>query len=243
GRSPRGGGSARARRALAARRETRPAALVGVAGLDDHRGRRRPRRRVRGQLAQPGHLGGVVVRRGPRLDDDHLALHRVARALRDERAHRAEVGRRLVPSAGPVLPLRVVRPPAERLGHRVQRPRRRGDDLGDRAHAAARLGEAAPLAAARLGRHRRRGRAEHPLRRAGGRGARRLDRRRRGSGHPRPDRGVRDLRHRHPGVRGALARRERRLLRARRVRRPGRAGGRLLRDLHGVRRRLLRRTL
>ncbi|CAA9531969.1 MAG: hypothetical protein AVDCRST_MAG30-3881, partial [uncultured Solirubrobacteraceae bacterium] len=226
--------AAGARRALAARRPPSTAAVLGVAGVDDRRGHRRPGRRLRGELAQPARVGRLLVRRRPGLDDDHLALHGRPRALREQRAHGAEVGRRLLPPARPLLPLRVVRPAAERLGHRVQRLGRRSHGLGDHRDAAAGLGQAAALAAAGLRRNRRRGRAEPPVRRSGCRGAGRAGRRRRGSRDPRPDRRVRDLRDRHQGVRGAVAGRGRRLLRACRVHRGGGdagTGGRVRRRL------------
>ena len=115
-----------ARRPLATRRQARPTALLGLARLDEHRGHRRSRRRLRGELAQSAHLGCLVVRRGARVDDHHLAVHRVAHAFGHERADRAEVGGRLVPPPGPLLPLRVLRPAHQRQRDRVQRNPREG---------------------------------------------------------------------------------------------------------------------
>ncbi|CAA9484493.1 MAG: hypothetical protein AVDCRST_MAG38-2241, partial [uncultured Solirubrobacteraceae bacterium] len=209
---------AAARRRLAAGGPARAAALVGVAGVDDRRGRRRPGRRPGGQLAQPRHLGGVLVRRGARIHDDHLALQRLAHALGDQRAHGAAVGRRLLPAAGSLLPVRVVRAAGRRQRDHLQRFGRGGHDLSHRAHAAARLGQAAPCPTAGLRRDGRRGDTEPDVRGAGRGGTDRPGRRRSRTSHPRSDRRAGHLGHLGQGVRRPVARGRRRLLCAGRLR-------------------------
>ena len=113
----------------------------------------------------------------------------VAHPLGHQRADRPALGRRLVPAAR-ARTSSTSRSTALLNGQRRPRQRRRHrrHRLGDRAHAAARLGQAASRPAARLRRHRRRRHTEPPRRRPGRRRAHRADRRRRRARDPRSDR-------------------------------------------------------